>query len=443
MTQKKGFVIGLFNTASAVGRDESNTKYEDGEDPDTETLEETQDFTSLDVNRIAIFENLRYLSINNAPWLNGSYPNLFQLSSLRRLCIEDTPNLKLELSMLTGVPLLETLEISSCPGVTGDIASLRVLKDTLRELIVHTCDNITGDFMSLADFCELERVDLLHAPSITGDVCKIDHENDFVNTICLDLPKVIESIEESKSIIAKVIHPLAKRHRRCKVRVQLSSNSADWYEGDTGLGSPQAPFCLETVVTPDQRVGWRWTNLCRYEEDVQTCETIWFDDITSHHLVLDEPQSCDAGDEINKALKFYAGFAIPPTAEEYAELCSKHNELELQKRRSQMQSFSSIFGGLSGVESSGQTRDGEDELELDNFFIKPRWGSQTREGEDEVDEQFEGDEESLDEEKRMIWRKMIMILWRKMIWWKKKGISMKSDFLKALYTVYICINMIL
>ena len=342
---KKGFVIGLFNAASAVGRDESNAKYEDGEDPDTETLKETQDFTSLDVNRIAIFENLRYLSINNAP-LNGNYPNLFQLSALRSLCVQDTPNLKLELSMLTGVPLLETLEISSCPGVTGDIASLRVLKGTLRELIVHTCDNITGDFMSLADFCELERVDLLHAASITGDVCKIDNENHFVNTICLDLPKVIESIEESKSIIAIVIHPLAKRHRRCKVRVQLSSNSADWYEDDTGLGSPQAPFCLETVVTPDQRVGWRWTNLCRYEEDVQTCETMWFDDITSHHV--DEPQSCDAG----KALKFYTGFAIPPTAEEYAELCSKHNELELQKRRRQnaaaVRALNNLFSAARG-----------------------------------------------------------------------------------------------
>ena len=387
-----------------MGRDEANAKYEDGEDPDTETLEETQDFTSLDVNRIAIFENLRYLSINNAP-LNGSYPNLFQLSSLRRLCIQDTPNLKLELSMLTGVPLLETLEISSCPGVTGDIASLRVLKDTLRELIVHTCDNITGDFMSLADFCELEQVDLLHAASITGDVCKIDHENHFVNTTRLDLPKVIESIAESKSIIAKVIHPLAKRHRRCKVRVQLSSNSADWYADDAGLGSPQAPFCLETVVTPDQRVGWRWTNLCQYEEDVQTCETMWFDDITSHHLV-DEPQSCDA-DENNKALKFYTGFAIPPTAEEYAELCSKHNELELQKRRSRMQSFSNFLSSLPGaMESSRQTREGEDELEggverLDNFFRLPEpmdYSRQMRDGEDELDEQFEGDEENLDED---------------------------------------------
>lgn len=53
-----------------------------------------------------------------------------------------------------------------------------------------------------------------------------------------------------------------------------------------------------------------------------------------------------------------------------------------------MQSFSRIFGGLPGVESSRHTREEEDELdELDNYFRSPTEESyrQIQYGEHELD----------------------------------------------------------
>ena len=73
--------------------------------------------------------------------------------------------------------------------MTGDIRSLRVLKDRLEKVIIHCCPNVEGNLMDLADFPHLEQLDL-HKTAVTGDIRDIGC-NDFSQMEYLDLPKSV------------------------------------------------------------------------------------------------------------------------------------------------------------------------------------------------------------------------------------------------------------
>lgn len=139
-------------------RDTAEAKYEDGEDPNMNNLEDTRDFVSCDVGIIAHFSQLSNLVIDEAP-LNGRYPVLLSLTQLRELSICDTPNLKFTLDMISNFRVLESFICKNNDSVSGDIKSLTALKSSLHEIVVEGCDGIKGDFMQLADFPALRNVD--------------------------------------------------------------------------------------------------------------------------------------------------------------------------------------------------------------------------------------------------------------------------------------------
>ena len=125
-------------------------------------------WTTRDIGIISNFSKLRVLEIHDAP-LNGKYPFFFNFPLLEKLSIKYTPNLQWDLEMLAGLPTLKVLhcvnETDSCgmARLTGNIKSLRVLKNTLEEVKIHDCDNIEGDPSDLNHFPHLNVLDLKNA----------------------------------------------------------------------------------------------------------------------------------------------------------------------------------------------------------------------------------------------------------------------------------------
>ena len=129
-------------------------KYNDGEDPDEELAAATAHYTAHDIEIISNFSKLSELAISYAP-LNGRYPFLFNsFPLLQKLSIEHCECLKWDLEMLAGFPLLKELECHYNRGVTGNLSSLRVLKDTLEKLKIESCENIdTSEGAEFRGYC--------------------------------------------------------------------------------------------------------------------------------------------------------------------------------------------------------------------------------------------------------------------------------------------------
>jgi hypothetical protein len=170
-----------------IGGLEWGHKYNDGDDPDEEHADMTANWTSHDVGIISNFSKLRILEIRTFIFLNGIYPVLFNsFPLLEKLSIKNCHYLKWDLQMLAGFPLLKELtcqEGNYC--MTGNISSLRVLKNTLERVTIEECYNVEGNFMDLADFPHLKELNL-HG-TVTGDIEDIG-EGDFPAMEQLILP---------------------------------------------------------------------------------------------------------------------------------------------------------------------------------------------------------------------------------------------------------------
>ncbi len=159
-------------------------KWSDGEDPDEDVAQGYADYTSHDIGIISNFSRLRDLTIEAT--LNGRYPVLFNFPSLQKLSIEWCYHLKWDLEMLAGLPILKELECTDNRCLTGNIKSLRVLKETLEKVKIVVA-NVEGNFMDLADFPHLKTINL-NETAVTGDIRDIG-ENDFSSLEDLYLPK--------------------------------------------------------------------------------------------------------------------------------------------------------------------------------------------------------------------------------------------------------------
>ncbi len=294
-------------------------KWSDGEDPNEERAAATANWTSHDIGIISNFGKLRILVIYEK--LNGRYPFLFSsFPMLQKLSIGHCPNLKWDLEMLDGMPLLKELECTNNDRLTGNINSLRVLKDTLVKVTIHSY-YVEGNFMDLADFPHLKELNL-YATNVTGDIRDIG-ENDFSLLEYLRLPHgVYGGIDYEFRLISdgpgliRTIHLIVKQRPALVAvlkswYVVLSRDSPDWYASLDDDDSP--PFRVMFAVA-GSRVGYQWWT------DFEPCEVNWLDpepDIGSsgYGKYMEELQEIE--DEV--AISTYRGFHQPPTEEEYRE----------------------------------------------------------------------------------------------------------------------------
>ncbi len=247
----------------------------------------TADFITHDVNIISRFRRLRVLNITEQ--LNGRYPVLFDFPYLQELHIINCGFLKWDLGMLSGLPQLKVLE---CLGVnrhvTGNLDSLRVLRDTLEVVRVgHGCRNVGGNLMDLADFPQLRELDLF-GTCVTGDIRDI-RECDFPALKRLKLSDSVrgglgyefQSVAEVPGFM-HVVHRLLQRtptlfgewgrdHTET-FGWRLSRASPDWYEPGLEILGLVHPLYLK-CVRAGSRIGWCW---CTWNEK-QSCEINWLD----------------------------------------------------------------------------------------------------------------------------------------------------------------------
>ena len=296
---------------------ECHQKYHDGEDPDDEEAEETADYFAYDIDIISNFSKLRVLRVSGAP-LNGRYPVLFNLPPLQSLTIVCCYYLKIDLGMLTGLPLLKELNLGYLPKLTGNLNNLRPLKDTLESICIHNSRNVSGNLMDLADFPHLERLSLL-GTSVTGDVRDI-RAGDFPSVSRLHLPHSVvgggdyafQSIPEVPRFM-QAIHALLHRVPGFRPFWRLSENSPDWY-GPHQSG-PRPPLSLK-VIKAGPRLGWTWFG---HRDSDSCCEINWLDpepssDSNEYEIYVEELQ------RIERNVNFYRGYHQPPTEEEYRRL---------------------------------------------------------------------------------------------------------------------------
>jgi hypothetical protein len=306
-------------------------KYSDGEDPDEEWAARTSDYTTHDIEIISNFSKLRVLEIDAA--LNGRYPVLFNsFPLLQKLTISGgCIYLKWDLEMLAGMPLLKELDCANNRVMSGNINSLRVLKDTLETVIIFNCENVEGNFMDLADFPNLKELDL-DDTAVTGDIRDIG-ENDFSTLEQLNLPEGVygghfyefQRISDAPDV-ARSVYLLKKQRPALKMNeywcAVLSEDSPDWYESVEveEYGDETPPFFI-SYVQAGSRFGYRWTT-----RQMELCEINWLDpepdeESSDYAKYIKELQM------INNRLQWsrYRGFHQPPTEEEYNRLSEEYH----------------------------------------------------------------------------------------------------------------------
>ncbi len=296
-------------------------KWSDGEDPDEERAARTANFSSHDTEIISNFCKLRILEISGG-W-NGRYPFLFNsFPLLQKLSIKYCNYIKWNLEMLTGFPLLKELECWNNHRLTGNINSLRVLKDTLEKVKIHDCP-VEGNFIDLANFPQLKELNLLYT-AVKGDIRDIG-EHDFSSLEELALPIGVyggrghefQRISDAPDVI-RAVYLLKKQRPSLPIPetwyATLSGDSPDWYDS---ADDETPPFYI-CFVEAGSRIGYRWET-----NHDSPCEVNWLDP---------EPDrdSSDYGKYI-EALRnmtepeMYRGFHEPPSEEEYNRLYEEYN----------------------------------------------------------------------------------------------------------------------
>jgi hypothetical protein len=233
--------------------------------------------------------------------------------------------------MLAGLPLLKELNCESNTLLTGNINSLRVLKDTLEKVTIKNCWSVGGNFMDLADFPQLKELDFEYT-AVTGDIRDIG--NDFSSLEYLDLPHGVyggkgyefQRISDGPDVV-RAVYLLKKQRSMLKMNkrwfVKLSEDSPDWYDSvdedddDPPLDIP--PFHIH-IVEAGSRVGYRWAS--RFNNP---CEVNWLDPEPDRES-SDYGKYIEESQEIERRVGFYRGFHQPPTEEEYRRLLDRFEE---------------------------------------------------------------------------------------------------------------------
>eukprot|EP00984_Skeletonema_dohrnii_P035138 scaffold34620_cov149-Skeletonema_dohrnii-CCMP3373.AAC.3 len=300
-------------------------KYSDGEDPEENRAAYDDGSTTHDIEIISRFRKLRILEIN--PPLNGRYPFLFNFPLLQQLKI-NCYYLKFDLDMLAGLPLLEELYCHDNQFLTGNINSLRVLKDTLEKVTISFSPRVQGNFMDLADFPRLRTL-TLRETSVTGDIRNIG-EGDFPSLKSLTLPKGVyggtgyefQHISDGPDI-AMAVNSIKKQRPSLLIEswhASLSEDSPDWYGlddefdeyyGDDRGAFPSPPLHVR-LVTAGSRVGYRWETI----DGDHPCKVNWLDpepdrESSDYEKYIRELRV------IERQVRFFRGFQQPPSRDAF------------------------------------------------------------------------------------------------------------------------------
>jgi hypothetical protein len=115
-------------------------------------------------------------------------PCLEKLLLLQHLDLSQNPDLTGDLAALNGLVYLSTLNVSDCPRITGSLQDLSGLL-SVTALNVANCPGVTGVLSALAELSNLLELDVTGCPEVHGDVsalwravpsCVVRHEERHV-----------------------------------------------------------------------------------------------------------------------------------------------------------------------------------------------------------------------------------------------------------------------
>jgi len=227
--------------------------------------------------------------------------------------------------VLAELPLLTELFCDGSSDLTGNIKSLRVLKDTLTKVTICKCMNVEGNFMDLADFPHLETLNL-HFTVVTGDIREIG-EQDFSALEQLVLPCGVyggkgykfQRISDAPDVIG-ALYSFKKQRPTLQIDWYgiLSGDSPDWYWGFDD--NDEYPPLFTVFVQAGSSVGYRWeTNFN------DSCEVNWLDPEPAKES-SDYKQYIEELHEIEQQVDTYSGFHQPPIEEEYHRLWTERED---------------------------------------------------------------------------------------------------------------------
>ncbi len=295
-----------------------------GEDSD---ITRTANRTTHDVEIISNFTKLRTLNIGKYAGLSGRYPFLFNFPLLQKLSIDTCYRLKWDLEMLAGMPLLKEMDCVENRCLTGNINSLRMLKDTLEKVAIKRCWTVEGNFMDLADFPHLKVLDLLYT-AVTGDIRDIGN-NDFSSLEKLILPHGVyggqgskfQSIADGPDLV-RAVHAFQNQRPTIKLWLGhwcaiLSEDSRDWY--DSADDDDDTPPFIICFVGAGSRLGYRWET-----NHERPCEVNWLDPEPESGGIGYEDYVADYQRIQGEISRLYRGYYEPPTEEQYTLLYEEY-----------------------------------------------------------------------------------------------------------------------
>ena len=227
--------------------------------------------------------------------------------------------------MLAGLPSLKELECIRNECLTGNINSLRVLKDTLEKVDIISCDDVEGNFMDLANFPKLKELDL-EDTAVTGDIRDIG-ENDFFSLEQLKLPEGVYGANESEfqrisdgPDLVRAVYLLKRKIPALDIKHwygKLSEDSPDWYDSADEDDNDTPPFYI-CLVRAGLRLGYRWET----NSDNNPCEVNWLDPEPDRESIGYEEYIAEL-QKLDRKVELYRGFHQPPTEEEYDRLVER------------------------------------------------------------------------------------------------------------------------
>ena len=308
-------------------------KFRDGEDPDEEIAALTAHYIEHNIDIISNFSKLRKLEIAEYPPLNGRYPCFFNFPLLQSLTITHIPLVKWDLGMLAGLPSLRELCCHEGEQLSGNISSLRILKDALEKVNIAYCPNIVGNFMDLADFPRLTCLNLT-ATAVTGDIRDIGEHDFKLELEYLFLPRTVYgSMGYKFGRISEVTDFFTSIHTHQKRILpllreytwKLSPESPDAYAEYVSPRSFEPPFEI-TFVQAASRLGWRWRSYYGGDYNrITSCEINWLDpepssESSDYEGYIEELQSIEAD------ITVFRGYHQPPPEAEYLSVCRIHED---------------------------------------------------------------------------------------------------------------------
>jgi hypothetical protein len=151
-----------------------------------------RDVTNIsgDISSLSSLTKLTSLDLNSANGITGDISSLSSLTNLRFIDLRSAKGISGDISSLSSLTKLTSLDLNSANGITGDISSLSSLTQ-LTAIALGAATGIRGDISSLSLLTNFRFIDLRSAKGISGDISSLSPIADQLTSGTCVLPQSV------------------------------------------------------------------------------------------------------------------------------------------------------------------------------------------------------------------------------------------------------------